>query len=258
MAREKTTDGHNAVADRALDILLSFSDDKPVMTAADLQKLNGFSRSTIYRYIASLRSKGLITEDIGGAYRLGPRLIQMARIARQGNSVIDLAQPHLRSISEACGEVVQLTERVGTDNLVLEVIEGRHRIGITYVRGQMLPSPSGSAAKILLAFAPEDARETFLSMVQLHSYTPNSIIDLAAFRRELDAVRRNGYALNDEEIDIGIRAVAAPVRGRKGVNHAVSVVAPSFRMTDERMPEFIGLVKDCAAKISDSLQAAGY
>jgi DNA-binding IclR family transcriptional regulator len=258
MTREKGTDGQNAVADRALDILLSFNDDSPVMTAADIQKQYGFSRSTVYRYIASLRSKGLITEDVGGGYRLGPRLIQMARIARQGNSIIALAEPDLKALSEACGEVIQLTERVGTENIVLEVIEGRHRIGITYMRGQMLPSPFGSAAKVLLAFAPEADREALLTSVQLHAYTPHSITDLTAFREELEAVRLNGYAVNREEIDVGVRAVAAPVKGRKGINHALSIVAPAFRMADDKLPEFAALVRDYAARISDRVRVAGY
>lgn len=258
MKRKKEIDSQNAVADRALDILLSFTDDHPVLTATELQTRAGFSRSTIYRYIASLRSKGLIIEDSGGGYRLGPRLIQMARIARQGNPVIELALPHMKDMSEICGELIQLSERVDKETIVLEVLEGRHRIGITYMRGQVLPSPAGSSAKVMLAFAPDDEREELLSMVTLHAYTPNSITDPAAFRAELDTIQRNGYAINNEEIDVGIRAIAAPIRGRRGVNHAISIVGPTFRMTDEKIPEYTTLVKDRAARISDSMLSAGF
>jgi len=106
-----------------------------------------------------------------------------------------------------------------------------------------------------LARPQEAARPSSLPWA---AYTANSITDLKAFRGELASVMLNGYAVNNEEIDVGIRAVAAPVRGRKGVRHAISIVGPTFRMTDEKMPEYIALVKDRAARISESVQAAGY
>ena len=76
------SDGRNAVADRAIDILLSFSDDQPVLTANQLREAHGMSRSTIYRYLTSLRANGFIVEEAGKGFRLGPKLIEMARIAR--------------------------------------------------------------------------------------------------------------------------------------------------------------------------------
>ncbi|MBI1218620.1 MAG: HTH domain-containing protein [Rhodobacteraceae bacterium] len=255
MARGERQDGQNAVADRALDILLSFSDDRPVLTANQLREANNMSRSTIYRYIASLRSKGLITEDQGGGFRLGPRLIAMARIARRGNTILEIAKPFLQEMSEACGEVVQLVERVGRNVIVLEVVESRHRIGITYLRGQMLPSPAGASAKVLLAFAPEDEREDLMKMVDLHPYTAKSITDLASLRASIEEVRRQGYALNDEELDEGIRAIAAPIRGRDGVRYATSIVGPSFRITDEKLPELVALVKRQARQIGERYDA---
>ena len=251
VARGERQDGQNAVADRALDILLSFSDDQPVLTASQLRETNGMSRSTIYRYIASLRAKGLITEDRGGGFRLGPRLFEMARIARRGNSILEVAKPVLQEMSDACGEVVQLVERVGRGTIVLEVVESRHRIGITYLRGQMLPSPAGASAKVLLAFAPEDEREELVSLVDLTPYTAKSITDPALLRAELDAVRRNGYALNDEELDEGIRAISAPIHGRTSVRYATSIVGPSFRLTDDKLPGLIAMVKEHAQRIGE-------
>lgn len=258
MARSARLEGQNAVADRALDILLTFTEDRPVITASDLQEAVGLSRSTVYRYIASLRAKGLLTEDLGGGFRLGPQILQMARIARKGNTVADLALPELRALSEDCGELVQILERVGDKNILLEVIEGRHRIGINYLRGHMLPAPAGAAAKVLLAFAPEDERESLIARMTLSAYTPNSITDPDRFRHEIEAVARKGYALNDEEIDEGIRAVAAPIAGRQTVRHVVSIVGPTFRLTDEALPRLISQVKDTAWKISQTIQAAGY
>lgn len=255
MPRGERQDGQNAVADRALDILLSFTDDQPVLTASQLREANGMSRSTIYRYLASLRAKGLITEDQNGGFRLGPRLFAMARIARRGSSILDVAKPFLQEMSEACGEVVQLVERVGHGTIILEVVESRHRIGITYLRGQMLPSPAGASAKVLLAFAPEAEREELIRKIDLHPYTPKSITDLGVLRTHIEEVRRQGFALNDEELDEGIRAIAAPIRGHDGVRYAISIIGPTFRLTDEKLPDLIALVKRQAQSISDRFDA---
>ncbi|MBN9035317.1 MAG: IclR family transcriptional regulator [Rhizobiales bacterium] len=259
MARLKSdleirSDGRNAVADRAIEILLSFTDDRPVLTAGELCEANGMSRSTIYRYLTSLRAGGFIAEEPGRGFRLGPKLIEMARIARKGNSILEIAEPHIHQLANRCGEIVQLVERVGRQTIMLDNIESKHRIGITYLRGQVLPSPLGASAKVLTAFAPPEEFEELLRSVDLQAYTPRSIVDPQELRRQLELVRANGYAYNDEELDEGIRAVAAPIFGRFSVRYSVAIVGPTFRLTDEKLPEFIEMVKDTATQISRSLK----
>jgi len=248
------TDGRNAIADRAIEILLSFSDDKPVLSAEQLREANGMSRSAIYRYLTSLRANGFIAEEPGQGFRLGPKLIEMARIARRDNPIMDVAQHHIRQLAAECGEIVQLLERVGRQLILLEKIDSQHTIGITHLRGGMLPSPAGSSAKVLIAFAPPKEFDELLRSVDLQAYTAKSITDANELRQQIDLVRQNGYALNDEELDEGVRAVAAPVFGRHEVRYAVSVVGPSFRLTDEALPELISKVKATAASISSELQ----
>jgi DNA-binding IclR family transcriptional regulator len=251
---ETRSDGRNAVADRAIEILLSFTDDQPVLTAGQLREANGMSRSTIYRYLTSLRAGGFIAEEPGKGFRLGPKLIEMARIARRGSSILEIAEPHLRQLANECGEIVQLIERVGRQTIMLDMIESKHQIGITYLRGRMLPSPAGASAKLLFAFAPPDEFEELLQSVVLQAYTPKSIVDPQVLREQLDLVRKNGFAYNDEELDEGIRAVAAPIFGRFSVRYSVSIVGPTFRLTDDRLPDFIDMVKRTAAQISRSLK----
>lgn len=252
--RTPRSDDRNAVADRALEILLSFTHDQPVRTAEQLGEANGFSRSTIYRYLNSLRAGGFIAEEPGKGFRLGPKLIEMARIARRCNSILDIAEPHLRVLAEACGEIVQLIERVGQQTIMLDSIESKHRIGLTFMRGQILPSPAGASAKVLIAFAPDAEFEDLLRSVVLQPYTANSIVDIAALRAQLEQVRQNGYAFNDEELDEGVRAVAAPIFGRFAVRYSVGVVGPTFRLSDEKLSLFIQQVKECANRISRGLQ----
>lgn len=248
------TVGRNAVADRALEILLCFTDDTPTRTADQLGEANGMSRSTTYRYLNSLRSTGFLVEEPGRGYRLGPKIIEMARIARRFNSILDIARPYLSQIASETGEVVQLLERVGSHVIMLDNIESRHRIGLTYTRGQLLPSPAGASAKVLIAYAPTVEREAILASVSLERYTDRSITDRTELERHLALVRQQGYAINDGELDEGIRAVAAPIQGRDAVRYAVSLVGPWFRLTDEKMPDLIEAVTRCAAEISARLR----
>jgi len=248
------SDDRNAIADRALEILLTFTDDQPVLSADQLRDANGLSKSTIYRYLNSLKAGGFVAEEPGKGFRLGPKLIEMARIARKHNSILDIAESQLRQLAGESGEVVQLLERVGRQTIMLDHIESKHRIGLTHMRGQMLPSPAGASAKVLIAFAPPDEYEELLGSVVLQPYTPKSIVDIDTLRAQLDLVRQNGFALNDEELDEGVRAVASPILGRFSVRYSVAVVGPTFRLSDERLPYFIERVKHAAAEISAKLQ----
>ena len=176
-ARSPRSDGRNAVADRALEILLSFTHDRPILTADQLSEVSRLSRSTIYRYLNSLRAQGFVAEETGKGFRLGPKLIEMARIARRCNSILEVAEPHLRQLASECGELVQLLERVGKETILLDSIESKHRIGLTYTRGQMLPSPAGASAKVLIAFAAREEFEDLLRSASLKRYTPKSIVN---------------------------------------------------------------------------------
>jgi len=100
----------------------------------------------------------------------------------------------------------------------------------------------------------EEEFEELLRSVDLQAYTPRSIVDPQELRRQLELVRANGYAYNDEELDEGIRDVAAPIFGRFSVRYSVAIVGPTFRLTDEKLPEFIEMVKDTATQISRSLK----
>ena len=160
----------NATADRAIDILLLFSEEQPVWTVNDIAAHFSMPRSTIYRYVSSLRGYALIIEDGrgGGGYRLGPRVFALARVARSNTSVIRIAAPHLASLSERYGELVVLNQRVGHEMITLDRIESRHRVAISYTRSQLLPWPATGSAKLLLAFAPEPERTPLMKLLKPH------------------------------------------------------------------------------------------
>jgi DNA-binding IclR family transcriptional regulator len=248
----------NSTADRAIDILLSFSDDRPTWTAVEIAKAHRLSRSTTYRYLTSLRSYGLIEEDGHGNFQVGSKVFALARVARRTGTTLRVALPILHDLRARTGEMVLLTKRVNHEMVTLECLESPHRVGITFVRGQMLPTPAGASAKVLMAFADPPVFASLRKQLKPARFTARTVTDSRRVLRQLEEVRRQGYAINDEELDEGIRAVAAPIHGAGSTDHAVAVVGPSFRLDDKRLKVLTREVIDAARRISAALAATQF
>ena len=251
----RRTDGANSTADRAIDILLLFSSERPTWSAGDIATTFGMPRSTTYRYLNTLRSYALIVEDDHGGFRLGPRILPLARAAKANLSVIKLAAPAMASLAEEFGELVVLHERVGSEIIPLERIESGHRVTIASTRSHLLPWPATGSAKILLAHAPEAERDQLLKMMKPVLYTDRTLRDKPSLLKALEDIRRDGYAITDEERDPGVWGIAAPIVSRSGVRHCVALAIPRFRVHEKRKVALIRSVQRAAAQIGEAVAA---
>jgi len=241
----------NSTADRAIEILLMFDDEHPSRTAIEVAERFEMSRSTTYRYLSSLRAQGMLVDAGEAGFRLGPRIFQLARVARRGYSVLQLAEPELRQLVAATGETVLMTQLNGLEISVIECIESAQPVRISYNRGQALPSPSTASAKVFLAFGEPRAVQTVMRRRKFQRYTDKTITDAAQLAQEIEGVRSRGFAVNREEVDEGISAIAAPITSRDGFAHyAISVVAPSFRMGRDQLDRHAQAVRTAARRIS--------
>ncbi len=248
----------NSTADRAIDILLLFSEDRPVWTTAEIAEHFGMPRTTTYRYLVSLRSYALIVEDALGGYRLGPRIFPLARVAKAGMSIMAVAAPHLAELNRKFGEAVTLYERSGHESVALERLEARHRVKMMYSRGQILPWPGAASSKVLLAHAPPAEQAEIFRLLVPMRYTDKTIRSRKLLRVALEAIRRDGYAYSDQEREEGVRAVAAPIfRGGEG-RFCVTMSGPLFRLTPDRLPSMIAAVRNAAQKITSDLRDLEY
>lgn len=243
----------NATADRALDILLLFTMEKPIWTSAEIAEHLGMPRSTTHRYINSLRSYALVVESKEGGWHLGPRLLPLARAARAATSIVTVAAPFLRSLNDAFGEAVMLYERIGHDSIVLERYEAQHRVKLIYSRGQILPWPGAASSKVLLAFAPSSEQETLIASLVPTRYTAHTIGSVPALRKALARISKEGYAYSDQERDEGVRAIAAPVFDRQFGRYCITMSGPLFRMTDAKIPAMVRMVVETAERITTAL-----
>jgi len=248
----------NSTADRAIDILLLFSEERPVWSAAELAAHFAMPRSTAYRYINSLRSYALIADDKSGSYRLGPRIFPLARVAKTTTSILSVSAAELHRLNDLYGEAVSLYQRVGDQIISLEHLESHHPVRITYPRAQMLPWPATASAKVLLAFADRADQEAIFRLIEPVRYTSRTITSRKALLKVLAKIRHDGYAFSDEECEEGVRAVAAPIFVRSEAPFNVTLSGLTFRLKDERIPEIAAAVRSTAANISAAIAATDY
>jgi DNA-binding IclR family transcriptional regulator len=232
-----TTSLANSTADRVIDILLLFSDQKPVWTAVELAQKMDMPRSTVYRYLSSLKNSRLIVEQGDGLFKLGPRVQVLANVAKSSTNFIQIAREEMLKLSERFNETVLLNELVDYDIATLERIESRHRIRLMSTRGSLLPWPATPSSKLFLAYATPEKREQFWSISSPQAYTALTIIDKTALLAELAKIVREGYAYSDEERDEGVLGVAVPIIAGNDCQYCLSIVAPKFRVNATTLDE---------------------
>jgi IclR family transcriptional regulator, acetate operon repressor len=162
----------------------------------------------------------------------------------------DVALPVMNRISDITRESVSMAVREGKELVYVEWAEGRNRIQISGYVGTRGSLHCTSQGKVLLAFMPEDERENLIRQIRLEPRAPNTITDPAELRGDLKLTRERGFALADEENEEGICAIGVPVIGVQGRPvAAISVVAPVFRVSRERLEQFAPLLRDAAREI---------
>ncbi|WP_063005815.1 IclR family transcriptional regulator [Nocardia salmonicida] len=244
----------NSTADRALDVLLLFSADKPVWTGTEVATGLGVARSTGYRYLQSLTTNGFIEEAAGG-FRLGPRIFQLARLARAGLGLSEAALPVMRSLAAQVNETVLLTRRSGRSVVCLDLVEAQHAVRLSYERGQVLPINAGAAAEVLLAWADPAEVTTVLEQAPLERFTPKTLTEPEALRKRLSHIRKVGVAISQGELDPHILGVAAPIRNAEGsVCAAVSIAALAARVPRSQLRDVEHAVREAAVTISRQLE----
>jgi len=245
----------NSTADRTLDILAMFQPGLLRISAQQVADELGVARSTAYRYLQTLSAAAYIEEDPGGGFRLGLKVFELARLARQSYGLSTVAGPILRELAAATGETALLTRRTGTQVICLEREEStQHRLRLSYERGSLLPLNAGASALVLLAWEEPTALDALIGHAPLPKFTDATPTDPKELRQRLAVIRQQGYALSRGELDSDALGVAAPVRDEHGrVIAGLSVVAVDRRVPKARMTELVGLVTSAADRLGAQL-----
>ncbi|HWL55593.1 MAG TPA: IclR family transcriptional regulator [Paracoccus sp. (in: a-proteobacteria)] len=243
----------NSTADRAIEILLAFDAAHPVWTPTALAQHLNMPRSTIYRYFNSLKHYGLIIEDREGGFQLSAKIVELARVAKGNSTVLRIARPYLERLSEKFGEFTSLRELIGPELVPLDRIDCRHHVRIPYLRNTTLPWPATAGAKVMLAFLPpNEVKEMFRNFTP-RAYTPNTITDPTLLERELERVRKQGFAISNEERDEGVSGVAGPIFSGGRLTYCIALGGPAFRFVGNNLAEMTDEVLQAVQAITREL-----
>ena len=238
----------------SIRLLTSFSGEENELGITTLATRLRLAKSTVHRLAATLTSAGFLEQNTEtGKYRLGVALFELGALVRRRMDVANEARPKLRELLEKTGETVQLGIVDHESVLYVYEMESRHAIRMAAAVGGRAPLHCTAVGKVLLAFQPPEFVKQVLGN-GLKAYTPKTIIRRDEMLAMLEEVASREYAIDDEESEPGLRAIAAPVRNHTGqVIAALGVAAPLQRMTKKALQDCVPSVVATAAAVSQRL-----
>jgi IclR family transcriptional regulator, acetate operon repressor len=220
--------------DRSADLLVRVLESEQPVALTDLASATGIPKSTASRLLSALERRGLIEQDgERGRLRPGPAILRVAERGMLERNVVELARPSLDALAQASGETINLAvpARAGVEHVAQ--VDSRHFLGTGQWLGRSVDYHCTAVGKVFLAFG-----RARLDGLVLRRHAPATITDPLRLQSELDRVRRTGIATAIDELEPGLAAMAAPVRGAGGdVVAALSITGPTLRMTPPRIRE---------------------
>jgi DNA-binding IclR family transcriptional regulator len=234
--------------ERAAQLLVHVVEAPAPVAVGELAASAGLPKSTTSRLVAALERQGLLQRVDGRALRPGPVLLRFAHRGVPDASLLELAEPFLEKLAQESGETVNLAVPAPDGPLHLAQRDGDYFVGTTNWVGRRVPHHASSNGKVFLAFGAVPPPD------RLDELAPGTIVDPGALERELEGVRRRGWATTVDELEHGLAAMAVPVRGPDGsVVAALSISGPTIRLTSERIARLAPLLVEHARELSARL-----
>lgn len=253
MAEQHAEKGSIQVIERMMSLLQVLADTPEPVSLKVLAQSTGLHPSTAHRILAVMSSSALVERHEAGTYALGIRLLELGNLVKSRINIRQVALPDMRQLHELIGEAVNLGIRHEDEIIYVErTSSGRSLLRVVYLVGGRAPLHLTSVGKLFLAADGLAEVRAYARRTGLPGKTPHSLTRLDALEKELDKIRRHEVAYDNEEAEIGLRCIAAPIRDDQGqVVAGLSVSAPS----DRHNPDWVAPIKATASKIS---QALGY
>jgi DNA-binding IclR family transcriptional regulator len=238
---------------RVLELLAEHGELGVSSVAAHL----GTNRAGCHRFLATLRDLGYVEKAETGRYRPTFRMLEMGRKNLDRFEIRHTAHPMMQELSRAFRETVNLGYWDGRAIVHLDKINSTEILRMDSGLGGVAPAYCTALGKAILAFLPEEEVDGYLKTVDFQPLAPNTITSAAKMRSALEKIRRNGFAVDDEELSIGLRCVAAPVFDYTGrSSYAISISGPSHRMTETRIAAMSEMVMAICQGLSEKIGGA--
>lgn len=245
--------------EKALDVLEAVGAAPEGLSQTELADRLAIPRTTTYRLLATLVARGLLRRDqLRKVYCLGFRCFEMARQAYAMPDLVAAAAIELRTLRDLTGETSYLAALDGREVISLERCDGAHSQRSQAALGQRKPIHCTSQGKAILSALDEETRDALIRDLALKPLTQYTITDRRRLQAEIKVTAARGYAIDDEEIVIGVRCVGAPIVDASGrVRGAISVAGPAYRLTPDRLQLLGPELAEAARRVGAQLQPAG-
>lgn len=241
------------VRDTCLVLEVFLKNNHP-LSLAEITNQSFLSKGKVFRILATLEESRLVNRHPNGNYWLHVRFLEFSQHIIKHLAVISVSNPLLDWLVKETGESAFLSIIDGTEALCVAARESPQPIRLSAQVGRRLPLYAGATPTVLLAFASDEKRNELLSQIELKPLTPQTIIDRKSLDLYLEEIRNKGYVVTGEDLDVGARGVAAPIRDSQNqVIASISISGVSNRFTEEHINRYIQLVLEGAAKISEAL-----
>ena len=243
--------------ERGLDLIELMSHFSREMSLSELSREAGFNPSTTHRILDALKSRGYVRQNQStSGYSLTYKLFEIASKAGWEKMLRDESSEIVAKLAEETRESAYFIIKDGLDALCLERIDRNPHIRILSLeKGGRMPLHMGGGPKAILAYLPESVIDRIIKFKGLEAWTPNTITNPLMLKKDLKEIREQGYALSLQDVTMGVNAIGCPVKNKEGkVIAALSVAGPASNLTQERIPDFIKLVKSSAQDLEERMR----
>jgi IclR family transcriptional regulator, KDG regulon repressor len=242
------------IVKKAFMILNAIAKSSNGLRISEIASRLNISKGTVHGIIAALSDQGAVIHNLSSKrYNIGMTLMELGKAAHDRIDFKNIARPIMEELMEQCQESVFLGIQNSNRITIIDIVESRKDFKITSPIGTALPLHAGATGKLFLSRMDSDNLQNYLNSNPLRQFTPATIINPKQYSRELEQVRKNGFAYDDEEYISGVRAVAAPIKQHGAYIPAIWVVGFKASMATKKITTIIQQTKTAADKISNSI-----
>jgi IclR family transcriptional regulator, pca regulon regulatory protein len=243
--------------ERGLAVIRTFGPETPELTSTEVAQRSDLTRAAARRFLLTLVDLGYVTTD-GRHFRLTPRVLELGYAYLSSLSLPAVAEPHLQTLVAEVQESSELATLDGEEIVYIVIVHGPRILTKALNVGARMPAHATSMGRVLLAGLDDAALDRYLGEAQLPGFLPKTITDPKRLRSELLRVREKGYAVIEEELEEGLRAIAVPIRDRSGATIAAVNISTHIRQrtVESLTSELLPRLRQTADAIERELHAA--
>ena len=225
--------------ERGLAVIRAFDAEHPELTLSEVARSTGLTRAAARRFLLTLVELGYVRTD-GRLFTLRPKILELGYAYLSSLSLPEIALPHLEQLVERVHESTSVSVLDGDEVVYVARVPTKRIMTVSISVGTRFPAYATSMGRVLLAWRSAEWLDGYLASARLKALTAHTLADSESLRAELAAVRERGWAMADQELEEGLRSVAAPIRDQSGqVAAAINVATNVSRISADELVERI-------------------